>query len=82
MVDVSSEGDTAATGRASEPTPVQPSTSSSDASPPSLSVGIVRAYERFLEIPAAFVLGAMWLAGVALVGSCALVVYLVVSALT
>jgi hypothetical protein len=45
------------------------------------SVGIVRAYERFLEKPVTFVLGVMWLAGVALVGSCALVVYLAVRAL-
>ena len=40
-----------------------------------------RAYKRFLELPVALVLGVMWLAGVALIGSCALVVYLVVSAL-
>ena len=37
---------------------------------------IVRSYERFLELPVAFVLGAMWLAGVALLGSCALTLYL------
>ena len=46
-----------------------------------LSVAIGRAYERFLEMPVAFVLGVMWLAGMALIGSCALVLYLVVSAL-
>ena len=32
-------------------------------------------------MPVTFVLGVMWLAGVALVGSCALVVYLAVRAL-
>jgi len=37
---------------------------------------IVRSYERFLELPVAFVLGAMWLAGVELLGSCALTLYL------
>jgi hypothetical protein len=38
---------------------------------------IVRSYEeRFLELPVAVVLGAMWLAGVALLGSCALTLYL------
>ena len=45
------------------------------------SVGIGIAYERFLEMPVAFVLGALWLAGVALMGSCAFVLYLVLSAL-
>jgi hypothetical protein len=57
----------------------QPSAKTSSTTPS--SVGIVRAYERFLEMPATFVLGVMWLAGVALVGSCALVVYLAVRAL-
>jgi hypothetical protein len=57
--------------------PVRPRTSS--AAP--LSVGIGRVYERFLEMPTVFVLGVTWLAGVALLGSCALVLYLAVSAL-
>jgi hypothetical protein len=39
------------------------------------------AYERFLDTPVAIVLGVMWLAGAALMGSWALVLYLVVSAL-
>ena len=56
--------------------PVQPRTSSAP-----LSVGIATAFERFLEMPVAFVLGVMWVAGVALMGSCALVLYLAVSAL-
>jgi hypothetical protein len=56
--------------------PVQPRTSSAP-----LSVGIGTTFERFLEMPVAFVLGVMWVAGVALVGSCALVLYLAVSAL-
>jgi hypothetical protein len=46
-----------------------------------LSVAIGSAYERFLEMPVAFVLGVMWLAGAVLMGSCALALYLVVSAL-
>jgi hypothetical protein len=40
-----------------------------------------RAFERFLEMPVAFVLVVMWLAGASLMGSCALVLYLAVSAL-
>lgn len=56
--------------------PVQPRTSSAP-----LPVGIATAFERFLEMPVAFVLGVMWVAGVALMGSCALVLYLAVSAL-
>ncbi len=40
-----------------------------------------RAYERFLELPPAVVLSALWLAGLTLVGSCALVFYLYVSLL-
>ncbi len=46
-----------------------------------MSVGIGRAYERFLELPVGVVVGLMWLAGAALIGSLALAVYLVVSAL-
>lgn len=42
---------------------------------------IVRSYERFLQLPVAFVLGAMWLAGMALLGSCALTIYLSASLL-
>ena len=36
---------------------------------------MVRAYERFLELPPAFVLGVMWLAGVALLGALGWVLY-------
>ena len=42
---------------------------------------MVRAYERVLELPVALVLAAMWLAGVALLGSCALALYLLGSLL-
>ncbi len=64
--------------RAPESTPVRPRSSASAAP---LSVGAGRVYERFLELPVAFVLGVMWLAGAALVGLCALALYFVVSAL-
>jgi hypothetical protein len=37
---------------------------------------VVRSYERFLELPVAIVLALMWVAGAALVGSCALTLYL------
>ena len=78
-MNVTSESQTAAVGTVSAPTPVRPRTSS-DAAP--LSAGIVgRAYERFLEMPVALVLVVSWLAGVALMSSCALVVYLAVRAL-
>ena len=66
-------------GRVSVATPVRLRTSSSAA--PSLSAGMGRAYERFLKMPIAFVVVALWLAGAALVCSCVLVVYWVASAL-
>jgi hypothetical protein len=34
-----------------------------------------RTYERFLELPPAFVLAVLWMVGVALLGSIALVLY-------
>jgi hypothetical protein len=37
---------------------------------------IVRAYERFLELPATTVLVVLWLAGMGLVGLCAFALYL------
>jgi hypothetical protein len=37
---------------------------------------VVRSYERFLQLPVAIVLALMWAAGAALVGSCALALYL------
>ena len=50
-----------------------------------LSVAIDRAYKRFLvrflEMPAGIVLPVLWFAGAALMGSCALALYLAVSAL-
>jgi hypothetical protein len=46
-----------------------------------LSVGLDRAFEGFLEMPAVIVLTVLWFAGAALMGSCALVLYLAVSAL-
>ncbi len=55
--------------------PAQPMSST----PLPLTIG--RAYERFLELPVAVVVGLMWLAGAALIGSFALAVYVVVSAL-
>jgi hypothetical protein len=48
---------------------------------PRASSAAFKAYEQFLEMPVAVVLGVMWLAGATLVGSCALVLYLAVSAL-
>ena len=46
-----------------------------------LSVAIGRAYERFLEMPVVVVLAVMWVAGAALLTSCALALYLAVSML-
>ncbi len=50
-----------------------------------LSVAIGRAYkrflERFLEMPVVIVLSMLWFAGAALIGSCALALYLAVWAL-
>ena len=37
---------------------------------------IVRAYERFLELPVTIVLGVLWLAGIGLVVLCALALYM------
>jgi hypothetical protein len=42
---------------------------------------MVRAYEGFLELPVWVVLATMWVAGATLLGSCALVVYMVGSVL-
>jgi hypothetical protein len=42
---------------------------------------MARAYERFLEMPVGVVLALLWLAGAALLGSCALVLYAVGSVL-
>ncbi len=42
---------------------------------------VVSSYERFLELPVAGVLAMMWLAGVALLGSCALTLYFIGSSL-
>jgi hypothetical protein len=54
---------------------------SSSAAPP-LSAGTIgRAYERFLELPVVVVLAVLWLLGGAIIGSCLLALYLVVSAL-
>jgi hypothetical protein len=43
--------------------------------PARLPLTIGQAYERFLELPPAFVLAVMWVAGAALLGSIALVLY-------
>ena len=40
-----------------------------------------RAYGQFLEMPPAVVLSVLWLAGLALLGSCVLALYLYVSLL-
>ena len=68
--------------------PTKPTTNTSPTAPvktpsavPSSAGRSGRAYERFLEMPVALVLGVMWLLGAALMGSCALLMYLVVSAL-
>ena len=37
---------------------------------------IMRAYERFLELPVPIVLAILWLCGVGLVGLCVLALYL------
>jgi hypothetical protein len=42
---------------------------------------IGRAYERFLELPVAFVLLVLWVAGVAMLGSALLLAYAVISTL-
>ncbi len=42
---------------------------------------VVSSYERFLELPVAGVLAVMWVAGAALLGSCALTLYLLGSSL-
>ena len=54
-------------------------------SPPSITPSspsiIGRAYEGFLELPVAFVLLVMWVAGVAMLGSVVLLAYVVISTL-
>ena len=76
---VTKETPAAAAVKVPAATPVRPRTSSSGA--PSSAVGIGGAFERFLEMPVTFVLGVLWLAGAALIGSCVLVLCLAVSAL-
>ena len=51
-----------------------------EATPPSPSI-IGRAYEGFLELPVLVVLGVLWVAGVAMFGSCVLVAYAIISTL-
>ncbi len=60
---------------AAKATPVPPRTFAR------LSVGIDRAFEGFLDMPAGIVLTVVWFAGAALMASCALALYLAVSAL-
>jgi hypothetical protein len=57
------------TGR-SEPSPTIPRT------PTPMTAGIGRAYEWFLQLPVVIVLTVLWVAGAALLGSCALVLYM------
>ena len=55
-----------------------------EAAPSSRSIigrAIGRSYERFLEFPVLVVLGVMWVAGVAVLGSMVLVAYAVISTL-
>jgi hypothetical protein len=49
------------------------------AAPVSIRIGL--AYEWFLELPVALVLLVMWMAGTALLGACALLMYAGISAL-
>ena len=58
----------------------QPTTKpSTTAAPVSTRIGL--AYEWFLELPVAVVLMVMWMAGTALLGACALLMYAGISAL-
>jgi hypothetical protein len=57
------------TGR-SESSPTIPRT------PTPISAGIGRAYKWFLQLPVVIVLLVLWVAGAALLGSCALVLYM------
>jgi hypothetical protein len=41
-----------------------------------MTAGIGRAYEWFLQLPVVIVLTVLWVAGAALLGSCALVLYM------
>jgi hypothetical protein len=52
---------------------------STTAAPVSTRIGL--AYEWFLELPVAIVLWVMWMAGTALLGACALLMYAGISAL-
>jgi hypothetical protein len=67
--------DRAATVRVQEAHVVSPAPSTPSPGPTAL------AYERFLEMPVDVVLVLPWLAGAALLGSCALVLYAVGSVL-
>ena len=49
----------------------------SPATPAPISERMARAYEGFLGMPVGVVLALMWVAGAALLGSCALVLYIV-----
>ena len=51
-----------------------------EAAPSSPSI-IGRAYQGFLELPVLVVLGVLWVAGVAMLGSCVLVAYAIISTL-
>jgi hypothetical protein len=46
-----------------------------------VSTGIGLSYEWFLELPVAVVLLVLWVGGVALLGACALVAYVLISVL-
>ena len=47
----------------------------------SVSEGVGLAYERFLEFPVLVVLVVRWVSGIALLGTCALLAYAIISAL-
>jgi hypothetical protein len=58
-----------ATKAGSEAAPTTPT------APTPISAGIGRAYEWFLQLPVGILLTVLWVAGAAVIGSCALVLY-------
>ena len=62
------------------PATMQPTTKPRTTDAP-VSTGIWQAHEWFLELPAAVVLLVLWVVGAALFGACALVAYVLISAL-
>jgi hypothetical protein len=77
----SNNGHEAAVNASAATTQLQATLSQPQGTSAALSLEVGRVYERFLEMPVAFVVGVVWLAGTVFMGSCAFVLYLVVSAL-